>query len=97
MFNQTELIDPAVKGTILNILNTCKKASSLKRVVLTSSTAAVLGRQFGPNDVVDETFFSDPSLCMEMKVLEPFCDLVIKFMRFFILSYSFFFFVENFG
>ncbi|KAJ0237684.1 Epimerase domain-containing protein [Hirschfeldia incana] len=69
---QTELIDPAVKGTI-NVLNTCKKTSSVKRVILTSSTVAVLIRQppLGPNDVVDETFFSDPSYCMETKFWYP--------------------------
>ncbi|KAL1225198.1 Phenylacetaldehyde reductase [Cardamine amara subsp. amara] len=69
---QIELIDPALKGT-LNVLNTCKKVSSVKRVILTSSTAAVLRRQppIGPNDVVDETFFSDPSLCMETKSWYP--------------------------
>ncbi|KAJ0237687.1 hypothetical protein HA466_0246200 [Hirschfeldia incana] len=66
---QTELIDPALKGTI-NVLNTCKKTSSVKRVIVTSSTAAVLVRQppLGPNDMVDETFFSDPSVCMESKL-----------------------------
>ncbi|MCI27978.1 cinnamoyl-CoA reductase 1-like, partial [Trifolium medium] len=36
----TELIDPALKGT-LNVLNSCAKSPSLKRVVLTSSIAAV--------------------------------------------------------
>ncbi|XP_010475785.1 PREDICTED: cinnamoyl-CoA reductase 1-like [Camelina sativa] len=63
---QTELIDPALKGT-MNVLNTCKKTPSVKRVILTSSMAAVLRPQppIGPNDVVDETFFSDPSLCRE--------------------------------
>ncbi|XP_010490060.1 PREDICTED: cinnamoyl-CoA reductase 1-like [Camelina sativa] len=63
---QTELIDPALKGTI-NVLNTCKKTPSVKRVILTSSMAVVLRPQppIGPNDVVDETFFSDPSLCKE--------------------------------
>ncbi|KAL0794683.1 hypothetical protein Bca101_066060 [Brassica carinata] len=69
---QTELIDPALKGTI-NVLNTCKKTSSVKRVIVTSSMAAVLVRQppLGPNDVVDETFFSDPSVCMESKLWYP--------------------------
>ncbi|XP_010458233.1 PREDICTED: cinnamoyl-CoA reductase 1 [Camelina sativa] len=63
---QTELIDPALKGT-MNVLNTCKKTASVKRVILTSSMAAVLRPQppIGPCDVVDETFFSDPSLCRE--------------------------------
>ncbi|XP_013587275.1 PREDICTED: cinnamoyl-CoA reductase 1-like isoform X1 [Brassica oleracea var. oleracea] len=69
---QTELIDPAVKGTF-NVLNTCKKTSSVKRVIVTSSTAAVLVRQppLEPNDVVDETFFSDSNVCMERKLWYP--------------------------
>ena len=37
---QTELVDPAVKGT-LNVLAACAKAKSVKRVVLTSSMAAI--------------------------------------------------------
>ncbi|ESQ35921.1 hypothetical protein EUTSA_v10008138mg [Eutrema salsugineum] len=69
---QTELIDPALKGTI-NVLNACKNADSVKRVIVTSSTAAVLVREppLGPNDVVDETFFSDPTTCMETKFWYP--------------------------
>ncbi|KAK4278711.1 hypothetical protein QN277_016519 [Acacia crassicarpa] len=38
---QTELIDPALKGT-LNVLKSCAKSPSLKRVVLTSSIATML-------------------------------------------------------
>ena len=73
---QTELIDPALKGT-MNVLNTCKETPSVRRVILTSSTAAVLFRQppVEASDVVDETFFSDPSLCRETKVLKFCCDL----------------------
>jgi len=37
---QTDLVDPAVKGT-LNVLRSCKNISSVKRVVLTSSFAAI--------------------------------------------------------
>lgn len=66
---QAELIDPAVKGT-LNVLNTCAKTSSVKRVVLTSSIAAVAynGKPRTPAVVVDETWFTDPDYCKGLKV-----------------------------
>lgn len=37
---QTELVDPALQGTT-NVLRSCAKSSSVKRVVLTSSLAAI--------------------------------------------------------
>ncbi|KAL8129349.1 hypothetical protein V2J09_018504 [Rumex salicifolius] len=63
---QVELIDPAVKGT-LNVLGSVVRTSSVKRVVLTSSVAAVAynGKPKGPDVVVDETWFSDPNFCRE--------------------------------
>ncbi|KAJ7961630.1 cinnamoyl-CoA reductase 1-like [Quillaja saponaria] len=63
---QAELLDPAVKGT-LNVLKSCAKAPSVKRVVLTSSVAAVAynGKRKTPEVVVDETWFSDPQFCRE--------------------------------
>lgn len=65
---QVELLDPAVKGT-LNVLNSCAKVPSIKRVVLTSSMAAVAynGKPRTPEVVVDESWFSDPNLCRETK------------------------------
>ncbi|XP_057456784.1 phenylacetaldehyde reductase-like [Lotus japonicus] len=65
---QVELIDPAVKGT-LNVLKSCAKSPTVKRVVLTSSVAAVIfsGRPLSPEVVVDETWFSDPDICRELK------------------------------
>jgi len=64
------LIDPAVKGT-LNVLGSCKKAASVKRVILTSSMAAVVFTEnpLSPDVVVDETSFSIPELCEKAKVL----------------------------
>ncbi|KAL1225197.1 Phenylacetaldehyde reductase [Cardamine amara subsp. amara] len=66
---QIELIDPAVKGT-LNVLKTCTKVSSVKRVIVTSSMAAVLFPlpPLGPNDSVDESCFSDPNACIEKEL-----------------------------
>ncbi|CAK8561592.1 unnamed protein product [Lathyrus sativus] len=66
---QAELIDPAVKGT-LNVLKSCAKSPSVKRVVFTSSIAAVAfnSRPKNPGVIVDETWFSDPDFCRESGV-----------------------------
>ncbi|XP_042491725.1 phenylacetaldehyde reductase-like [Macadamia integrifolia] len=66
---QVELIDPALKGT-LNVLGSCAKFPSVKRVVVTSSVAAVAfnGKPRTPDVVVDETWFSDPEFCKESKL-----------------------------
>lgn len=66
---EAELLEPAVKGT-LNVLNSCSKSPSVKRVVLTSSVAAVAynGKPRTPDVVVDETWFSDPTFCKESKL-----------------------------
>ncbi|KAF5958031.1 hypothetical protein HYC85_005256 [Camellia sinensis] len=56
-------IDPTIKGT-LNVLSSCTKASSVKRVVLTSSCSAVRYRddvqQVSP---LDESHWSDLEYC----------------------------------
>ncbi|XP_020550215.1 cinnamoyl-CoA reductase 1-like [Sesamum indicum] len=63
---QGELIDPALKGT-LNVLGSCAKTPSVKRVVLTSSIAAILanGKPRTPELVLDETWWSDPEFCKQ--------------------------------
>ncbi|KAL3620357.1 hypothetical protein CASFOL_035269 [Castilleja foliolosa] len=65
---QAELIDPALKGT-LNVLQSCAKVPSIKRIVLTSSVAAVAfnGKPRTPEVVVDETWWSDPEICRNMQ------------------------------
>ncbi|KAI7749567.1 hypothetical protein M8C21_021934 [Ambrosia artemisiifolia] len=69
---QEDLIDPAVKGT-MNVLSSCSKVQSIKRVVLTSSVAAVLynGSPLTPEVVVDESWFSDQEFCKETKLWYP--------------------------
>ncbi|KAI9117818.1 hypothetical protein K1719_011233 [Acacia pycnantha] len=64
----TEIIDPAVKGT-LNVLKSCTKSPNVKRVVLTSSTAAVVfnGNPLTADTAVDETWFSSPDICRDIK------------------------------
>ncbi|GKU88604.1 hypothetical protein SLEP1_g2848 [Rubroshorea leprosula] len=66
---KAELIDPAVKGT-LNVLKSCAKAPSIKRVVMTSSTATVAfnGMPLTPDVVIDETWFSDPDFLEKSKL-----------------------------
>ncbi|KAE8657820.1 Cinnamyl alcohol dehydrogenase [Hibiscus syriacus] len=67
--SQAELLDPAVKGT-LNVLNSCANTSSVKRVILTSSIAAVTytGKPRTPDVVVDESWFTDPEYCKSLKL-----------------------------
>ncbi|XP_035545825.1 tetraketide alpha-pyrone reductase 1-like isoform X2 [Juglans regia] len=66
---QSEIIDPAVKGT-LNVLRSCAKVASIKRVIVTSSMASVLYKRkpLDSDVVVDETWFSDPAICEELKL-----------------------------
>ncbi|XP_039174086.1 phenylacetaldehyde reductase-like [Eucalyptus grandis] len=66
---QAEIVDPAVRGT-LNVLKSCAKVPSIKRVVVTSSMAAVVlnGKPLTSGVVVDETWFSDPVFCEESKL-----------------------------
>ncbi|XP_042483022.1 phenylacetaldehyde reductase-like [Macadamia integrifolia] len=66
---QAELLDPALKGT-LNVLESCAKTPSIKRVVVTSSLAAVAYNRTPrtPDVVVDETWYSDAEFCRENKV-----------------------------
>ncbi|KAL0464458.1 UNVERIFIED_CONTAM: Tetraketide alpha-pyrone reductase 1 [Sesamum latifolium] len=63
---QAELVEPAVQGT-LNVLRSCSKATSVRRVVVTASIASVTfnNKTKGPGVVVDETWFSDPVFCEE--------------------------------
>ncbi|KAH6824553.1 Rossmann-fold superfamily protein [Perilla frutescens var. hirtella] len=65
---QTELIEPALKGTI-NVLESCTKASTIKRVVITSSITTVMynHNSLQQDFTVDETWFSDPIFCEENK------------------------------
>ncbi|KAG6412528.1 hypothetical protein SASPL_125207 [Salvia splendens] len=77
---QAELIDPAVKGT-LNVLGSCAKVPSVKRIVLTSSIAAVAynGKPLIPEAVVDETWWSSPEYCEQMQTLAE--DAAWKFVK----------------
>ncbi|KAJ3703868.1 hypothetical protein LUZ61_007573 [Rhynchospora tenuis] len=66
---KTELIDPAVKGT-LNVLRSCSKYPSVKRIVVTSSINAVThnGKPLNSDVVVDEMWFSSPEFCEQSQL-----------------------------
>ncbi|KAM1363663.1 hypothetical protein ACFX15_028015 [Malus domestica] len=65
---QAEIVEPAVKGT-LNVLKSCAKFTTVKRVVLTSSMASVImsGKPLTSDVVFDETWYSDPLFCEKNK------------------------------
>lgn len=56
---QNDMIKPAIKG-VLNVLKACAKAKEVKRVILTSSAAAVTINELkGEGHVMDEANWSD--------------------------------------
>ncbi|KAK3000832.1 hypothetical protein RJ639_046574 [Escallonia herrerae] len=63
-----EILKPAIDGT-LNVLRSCRKNPSLKRVVLTSSTSTVRARDdFDPNVPLDESSWSSVELCDRLQI-----------------------------
>lgn len=65
---QSEIMDSAVNGT-LNVLRSCKRNPSLRRVVLTSSSSAVrVKEKIDPNYPLDESSWSSVELCERLKV-----------------------------
>ncbi|XP_016650757.1 PREDICTED: tetraketide alpha-pyrone reductase 1-like isoform X2 [Prunus mume] len=70
---KTEILEPAVEGT-LNVLRSCKKNPSLRRVVLTSSSTAVRVRpdeDFDSNIPLDESSWSSVEFCKTLQIWYP--------------------------
>lgn len=62
---QERLINPAIEGT-LNVLRSCTRASSVRRVVLTSSCSAIRYRyDTTPDSPLNESHWSDPEYCQK--------------------------------
>lgn len=59
--SRRQLLNPAVGGT-LNVLESCAKSASIKRVVLTSSIAAVAYKEVEANHVFTDQDWSDEDL-----------------------------------
>ncbi|KAF7802764.1 anthocyanidin reductase ((2S)-flavan-3-ol-forming)-like [Senna tora] len=64
---ENELIRPAIQG-VLNVLKACGRAKSVKRVILTSSAAAVtVNTSDGTGLVMDETHWTDVEFLTTVK------------------------------
>ncbi|KAL5707142.1 Tetraketide alpha-pyrone reductase 1 [Ranunculus cassubicifolius] len=75
---QTEILDPAVNGT-LNVLRSCKKNPQLKRVVLTSSSSTVRVRDdINPAIPLDESSWSSTQLCQRLKIWYPLSKIMAE-------------------
>eukprot|EP01018_Ginkgo_biloba_P026571 Gb_02542 [translate_table: standard] len=66
---QGEVVGPAVRGTI-HLLRSCKRSSSVKRIIHTSSVSAVMfpGKNV-PNDIVDESYWTSVDHCRKNKII----------------------------
>ncbi|XP_010690599.2 tetraketide alpha-pyrone reductase 1 [Beta vulgaris subsp. vulgaris] len=65
---KAEILEPAIRGT-LNVLESCKKNPSLRRVVLTSSSSTVRIREdIDPSVPLDESVWSSTELCERFQV-----------------------------
>ncbi|KAL9323089.1 hypothetical protein ACSQ67_011142 [Phaseolus vulgaris] len=63
----TQILEPAVKGT-LNVLRSCRKNAALGRVVLTSSSSTLRIRDdFDPNIPLDESSWSSLEFCEKLQ------------------------------
>lgn len=65
---QAEVIDPAVNGT-LNVLRSCKRSATVRRVVITSSSSTIrIRNDIQPEQMLDEDSWTSLDVCYEFKV-----------------------------
>ena len=67
-----------MNGT-LNVLRSCTKVPSIRRVVVTSSIVATIfnGKTLTPDVIVDETWFSDPAFVRNQRCV---CLLISQYL-----------------
>ncbi|PSR99660.1 Dihydroflavonol 4-reductase [Actinidia chinensis var. chinensis] len=63
---ESEVIKPTVNG-VLNIMRSCSKAESVKRLIYTSTTGTI-SRQQHPQSEYDESFWTDIDFCRAQKM-----------------------------
>ena len=62
------MVDPAVNGT-LNVLRSCKKSNTVKRVVVTSSSSTIrIRNDIEPEQMLDEKSWTSLDICYQFKV-----------------------------
>lgn len=84
---QNDMIKPAIQG-VQNVLKACAKAGTVKRVVLTSSAAAVtINTLNGTGIVMDESHWTDVEFLSSAKP-PTWVTPQISFCRFFSLRIS---------
>ncbi|GLJ23002.1 hypothetical protein SUGI_0433950 [Cryptomeria japonica] len=75
---KTEILDPAIAGT-LNVLRSCKKNESVKRVILTSSSSAVRVRtDFDPSVPLNESSWGSVELCERLQLWYPLAKILAE-------------------
>lgn len=73
---QKQLIVPAVEGT-LNVLRAAKEAGGVRRVVLTSSSSAIMPSPGWPaGEVPDERCWTDIDYCEKNGVSLPIASVI---------------------
>ncbi|KAL9241988.1 hypothetical protein vseg_016036 [Gypsophila vaccaria] len=72
------LVQPSIKGT-LNVLKSCTKATSVRRVVLTSSCSAIrYSSNIDMGSPLNESDWSDPEYCKKNKLWYPYAKTLAE-------------------
>lgn len=88
MVMKEQMVEPAVNGA-KNVIRAAAEAK-VRRVVITSSIGAIyMDPNRDPEQVVDETCWSDLEFCKNTKVSILFCTIIVVVINFLILRMSY--------